>query len=96
MHGPLTMTLKLDLFRREMPDAWIESFDLRVVAPVYDTMDFSVHGAPGDEPGRCRLWAMSDLLRDPAGRPIPAGLRLLAKPANERPERSGGERPGRR
>ena len=59
VHGPLTMTLMLDLFRREMPDAAIDSFDLRAVAPVYDTMDFSVHGAPGDEPGKCTLWAMT-------------------------------------
>ena len=59
VHGPLTMTFMLDLFRREMPDAMIDSFDLRAVAPVYDTMDFSVHGAPGDEPGRCELWAMT-------------------------------------
>ena len=59
VHGPLTMTLMLDLFRREMPDAWIEAFDLRAVAPVYDTMDFSIHGAPGAEPGRCTLWAMT-------------------------------------
>ena len=59
VHGPLTMTLMLDLFRREMPDARIESFDLRAVAPVYDTMDFSVHGARGDEPGKCTLWAMT-------------------------------------
>ena len=59
VHGPLTMTLMLDLFRREMPGAWIESFDLRAVAPVYDTTVFSVHGAPGDEPGKCKLWAMT-------------------------------------
>lgn len=59
VHGPLTMTLMLDLFRHEMPAAEIASFDLRAVSPVYDTMDFSVHGAPGDEPGKCLLWAMT-------------------------------------
>ena len=58
VHGPLTMTLMLDLFRREMPDATIGSFNLRAVSPVYDTMDFSVHGGPGDDPGTAKLWAM--------------------------------------
>ena len=59
VHSPLTMILMLDLFRREIPDARGESFDLRAVAQVYDTMDFSIHGAPGDEPEHCKLWAMT-------------------------------------
>ena len=58
-HGPLTMTMMLDLFRREMPSAMITEFDLRAVSPVYDTMDFTVHGAPGDDAGTCKLWAMT-------------------------------------
>lgn len=58
VHGPLTMTMMLDLFRREMPSATIQSFDLRAVSPVYDTMDFSVHGARGED-GTCKLWAMT-------------------------------------
>ena len=58
VHGPLTMTLMLDLFRREKPDATMKTLDLRAVSPVYDTTDFSVHGAPG-EGGSCTLWAMS-------------------------------------
>ena len=58
VHGPLTMTLMLDLFRRELPDATMKSFSLRAVSPVYDTMDYSVHGAPGDD-GTCKLWAMT-------------------------------------
>lgn len=58
VHGPLTMTLMLDLFRREMPDATMTSLDLRAISPVYDTMDFSVHGAPGED-GTCKLWAMT-------------------------------------
>lgn len=59
VHGPLTMTLMLDLFRRELPQATLKSMDLRAVAPVYDTMDFSVHGAPGDGDGSATLWAMT-------------------------------------
>ncbi|PPR10329.1 MAG: Mesaconyl-C(4)-CoA hydratase [Alphaproteobacteria bacterium MarineAlpha11_Bin1] len=58
VHGPLTMTFMLDLFRREMPGATMTSLDLRAVSPVYDTMDFSVHGTPG-EGGTCQLWAMN-------------------------------------
>ena len=53
------MTMMLDLFRREMPSATITEFDLRSVSPIYDTMDFTVHGAPGDTPGTCKLWAMT-------------------------------------
>ena len=58
VHGPLTMTLMLDLFRRENFGATMTSLDLRAVSPIYDTMDFSVHGAPGDD-GTCKLWAMT-------------------------------------
>ena len=59
VHGPLTMTMMLDLFRRELPQATMKTLDLRAVSPVYDTMDFTVHGAPGAEAGTCRLWAMT-------------------------------------
>lgn len=59
VHGPLTMTLMLDLFRRELPDATMTSFDLRAIAPVYDTMDFAVHGASGESDNACTLWAMT-------------------------------------
>jgi len=59
VHGPLTMTLMLDLFRRELPNAAVTSFDLRAVSPIYDTMDFSVHGNPNEETQMCKLWAMS-------------------------------------
>lgn len=58
VHGPLTMALMLDLFRREMPDATMTSLDLRAVSPVYDTLGFSVHGAPGED-GTAKLWAMT-------------------------------------
>lgn len=58
VHGPLTMTMMLDLFRREMPGATMKTLDLRAVSPVYDTMAFTVHGAPGED-GACKLWAMT-------------------------------------
>ena len=59
VHGPLTMTMMLDLFRRELPSATVTAFDLRAVSPVYDTLDFTVHGAPGEDDGACKLWAMT-------------------------------------
>jgi 3-methylfumaryl-CoA hydratase len=59
VHGPLTMTMMLDLFRRELPEAQMKEFTLRAISPVYDTMDFTVHGAPGDADGTCTLWAMT-------------------------------------
>jgi len=58
VHGPLTMTMMLDLFRREMPEATLKTLDLRAISPVYDTMDFTVHGAPGED-GTAKLWAMT-------------------------------------
>ena len=58
VHGPLTTTLLLDLFRREMPDAVPTRFKVRAVSPLYDTHDFTVEGAPG-EPGTAKLWALN-------------------------------------
>ena len=58
VHGPLIMTLMLDLFRREMPGAVMTSLDLRAVAPIYATGDFTVHGVLDGEDS-CRLWAMT-------------------------------------
>ncbi|MEC7489229.1 MAG: MaoC family dehydratase N-terminal domain-containing protein [Pseudomonadota bacterium] len=59
VHGPLTMTFMLDLFRSSMPDATVKSFNLRAVSPVYDTSTFSVHGAPANARNACKLWAMT-------------------------------------
>ena len=59
VHGPLTMTLMLDLFRRELPNATITSFNLRAVAPIYDTTAFSVHGNADEGDQTCTLWAMT-------------------------------------
>ena len=56
VHGPLLMTLMLDLFRRERPEARMTSLDVRAVSPVYDVADFSVHGSPNDADDACRLW----------------------------------------
>jgi 3-methylfumaryl-CoA hydratase len=58
VHGPLTTTLLLDLFRREMPDATPTRFKVRAVSPLFDTHDFTVEGAPG-EVGAAKLWALN-------------------------------------
>ena len=58
VHGPLTFTLLLDLFRREMPDTTLKTFSVRAVSPIYDTHDFTVEGAPGGA-GEASLWALN-------------------------------------
>ena len=55
VHGPLLATLMLDLLRREMPRAAVRTFEFRAVSPVFDTHDFSVHGAPNED-GSIHLW----------------------------------------
>jgi 3-methylfumaryl-CoA hydratase len=58
VHGPLTQTLLLDLFRREMPTTLLKQFNVRAVSPLYDIADFTVEGAPDGE-GRAKLWALN-------------------------------------
>jgi 3-methylfumaryl-CoA hydratase len=57
VHGNLTATLLLDLFRREMPAAILKTFDLRAVSPLYDIDDFSVSGKLGQDGKSATLWA---------------------------------------
>jgi 3-methylfumaryl-CoA hydratase len=59
VHGPLTFTLLLDLFRRENPEITLKSFAVRAVSPIYDTHDFTIEGAPGDA-GEAALWALNN------------------------------------
>ena len=58
VHGPLTQTLLLDLFRREMPSTTLKQFNVRAISPLYDIADFTVEGAPDGE-GRAKLWALN-------------------------------------
>ena len=52
VHGPLLATLLLDLVRRERPQAALERFTFRALAPVFDTAPFVVSGGPNaDGPG---------------------------------------------
>jgi 3-methylfumaryl-CoA hydratase len=59
VHGPLTFTLLMDLFRRERPDTILKSFAVRAVAPLYDIHDFSVEGAPNEDGKSATLWALN-------------------------------------
>jgi len=59
VHGPLTLTLLMDLFRRERPDAVLKTFSVRAVSPLYDTHDFTVEGAPGADGASAALWALN-------------------------------------
>ncbi|MGB0574942.1 MAG: FAS1-like dehydratase domain-containing protein [Alphaproteobacteria bacterium] len=59
VHGPLTFTLLLDLFRRENPESTLKTFAVRAVSPIYDTHDFTVEGKPGDA-GEATLWALNN------------------------------------
>lgn len=58
VHGPLTQTLLLDLFRREMPTTLLKQFNVRAISPLYDIADFTVEGA-SDGDGRANLWALN-------------------------------------
>ena len=57
VHGNLTATLLLDLFRREMPDATLKTFNLRAISPLYDINDFLVSGKIGEYGVSGTLWA---------------------------------------
>lgn len=59
VHGPLLATLLMDLLRRQFPDAWVDTFEFRAMAPVFDTNTFSVHGAAQSD-GSFRLWVRRD------------------------------------
>jgi 3-methylfumaryl-CoA hydratase len=59
VHGPLIMTLLLDLFRRELPRARLASFAARAVAPLYDGAAFEVQGEPGADGRSAKVWALN-------------------------------------
>jgi 3-methylfumaryl-CoA hydratase len=56
VHGPLIATLLLDGLRRARPDAVVNSFAFRAVAPTFHIDDFAVHGRI-TAPGTAQLWA---------------------------------------
>jgi 3-methylfumaryl-CoA hydratase len=56
VHGPLTATLLVDLFRRNRPDTVLKRFTFRALRPLYDTADFWTCGIPDDAARSARLW----------------------------------------
>lgn len=58
-HGPLTMILLMDLFRRSMPEARMSRFAVRATAPIYDDRPFEIQGAPGESDEEAWLWALT-------------------------------------
>jgi len=44
VHGPLLVTLLLDLLRREQPQAWVRQFRFRASKPLFDTASFELCG----------------------------------------------------
>lgn len=57
VHGPLIATLLIDLVRRHAPDARVESFSFRAVAPLFDGNQMSVNANPPGADGVVKLWA---------------------------------------
>ena len=56
VHGPLIATLLVELLRRERPDATLQRFDFKAVAPLFDLHPFTLCGRP-DGDRRVALWA---------------------------------------
>jgi 3-methylfumaryl-CoA hydratase len=59
VHGPLIATLLLDLLERERPQAIVQEFSFRAVAPLFDTAPFFICGAE-EEAGKAVLWAENE------------------------------------
>jgi len=57
VHGPLIATLLLELIQTHVPAERIERFQFRAMRPTFDTSDFSVCGAPGNDAGHFKLWS---------------------------------------
>jgi 3-methylfumaryl-CoA hydratase len=55
VHGPLLATLLLDGLASHKPDAVVQNFEFRAMAPVFDNMKFQVKGIE-QEPGEYSLW----------------------------------------
>lgn len=56
VHGPLIATLLVDLLRQHVPDAALQTFEFKAIAPLFDIHRFTVCGKP-DGGRRFALWA---------------------------------------
>ncbi|WP_233837019.1 FAS1-like dehydratase domain-containing protein [Paraburkholderia sp. ZP32-5] len=57
VHGPLIATLLVDLVRRELPGATLQSFAFRALRPTFAGQPFTVCGKPSDDGNTIDLWA---------------------------------------
>jgi 3-methylfumaryl-CoA hydratase len=57
VHGPLIATLLVDLVRRELPAATLQSFAFRALRPTFASQPFTVCGKPLDDGKTLDLWA---------------------------------------
>lgn len=60
VHGPLVAIFLLDLFRREMLQATLKQFSIRVLAPLYDTAAFTIAGRSEDDGKTAELWVLNN------------------------------------
>lgn len=56
VHGPLLATMLMDLLRRHVPEADLESFEFRALGTVFDIHDFSLHGQLEPDGNTYSLW----------------------------------------
>jgi 3-methylfumaryl-CoA hydratase len=57
VHGPLIATLLVDLVRRELPHATLQSFAFRALRPTFAGQPFTVCGKPSADGKTIDLWA---------------------------------------
>ncbi|MGF6468922.1 FAS1-like dehydratase domain-containing protein [Paraburkholderia youngii] len=57
VHGPLIATLLVDLVRRELPQATLQSFAFRALRPTFADQPFTVCGKPAADGKTIDLWA---------------------------------------
>lgn len=57
VHGPLIATLLVDLVRRELPNATLQSFAFKALRPTFANQPFMVCGKPADDGKTLDLWA---------------------------------------
>jgi 3-methylfumaryl-CoA hydratase len=57
VHGPLIATLLADLVRRNVPGAFIKSFNFKAIRPTFDQHPFRVNGQPSADGKTIKLWA---------------------------------------
>ena len=57
VHGPLIATLLVDLVRRELPEATLQSFAFKAVRPTFANRPLTVCGKPSEDGKTIDLWA---------------------------------------